>query len=103
MAEVLKRRHYSEEFKRESVRMIFESNKPTATIAESIGIDQSNLHKWKKKYAHEFVQKLDAIEDGFIKLSEYELLKQEIASIKETIEVLRNVIKKSVQHNLNLE
>ena len=49
---------------------------------------------------HEFVQKLDAIEDGFIKLSEYELLKQEIASIKETIEGRRNVIKKSVQHNL---
>jgi hypothetical protein len=103
MTEALKRRHYSDEFKRESVRMLFESNKPTSTIAEAIGIDQSNLHKWKKKYEHEFINKMTDFTNECIKMSDFQFLKQEIASIKATIEVLRNVIKKSLQYKMDLE
>jgi transposase-like protein len=103
MEKDVKRNHYNDEFKREAVKVLLKSNKPVIEMALILGVEQSVLHRWKKKYAHEFVQKLDALEDGFIKLSEYQLLRQEIASIKETIEVLRNVIKKSVQHNLDME
>ena len=103
MEKDVKRNHYNDEFKREAVKVLLKSNKPVIEMALILGVEQSVLHRWKKKYAHEFVPKMDVLEDGFIKLSEYQLLRQEIASIKETIEVLRNVIKKSVQHNLNLE
>jgi transposase len=103
MAEVFMRRHYNDDFKREAVRVLYESNKPVTTVAASIGIDQSNLHKWKQIYKHEFTEKPDAFKDENMIMSKIRSLEQEIASVKETVDVLRNVIKKSLNNKLDLD
>jgi len=88
------RNRYDEEFKRNAVRILIDSGKPVTTIASKLGIEQSNLHKWNKRYRHEFVcTPTDSTE---IQSNELISLKKEIVEIKATVETLRNIILKSL-------
>jgi transposase len=44
------KRSYTREFKIEAVRLVRTSGKTQAEIAEELGIPESNLTRWKKKY-----------------------------------------------------
>ena len=44
------RTRYSEEFKREAVRLIGTSGKPIAQIARDLGINANNLYRWRGVY-----------------------------------------------------
>ena len=44
-----KRRIYTKEFKKESVRLIVEEGRPISEVARELGTAQSLLHRWKKK------------------------------------------------------
>ena len=44
-----KRRQYTKEFKKESVRLIVEEARPISEVARELGTAQSLLHRWKKK------------------------------------------------------
>ena len=45
--------HRDEGFKREAVRILLASGRPVTSIARELGIEQSSLHRWKKRYAEE--------------------------------------------------
>ncbi len=94
LAQKKQRNRYDEEFKRNAVRILIDSGKPVTTIASKLGIEQSNLHKWNKRYRHEFIcPPSDSIE---IQSNELITLKREIVEIKATVETLRNIILKSL-------
>jgi transposase len=46
-------RHYSEEFKREAVRLLKESGKTLHEQARELGIDPTTLWAWREKIDHE--------------------------------------------------
>jgi transposase len=45
-----KRSQYTKEYKIEAVRLIFEEGRFISEVARELGIAQSLLHRWKKKY-----------------------------------------------------
>jgi transposase len=44
------RRKYTEEFKREAVRLMETSGKPIAELARDLGINDNNLYRWRGQY-----------------------------------------------------
>ena len=43
-------RSYSEEFKREAVRLMESSGKPIAELARELGLNDNNLYRWRQRY-----------------------------------------------------
>jgi transposase len=49
-----KRKRYTEEFKKDAVRMMLARGTATvASVAKKVGISQSQLHRWHERYAAE--------------------------------------------------
>ena len=45
------RNHYTEEFKKDAVRLVLSrGNRTVAEISEELGVSQSMLHRWHKRY-----------------------------------------------------
>lgn len=94
-----KKRHcYDEPFKRQMVQRLIDSADTVSTFALSTGINRTNLQKWKKMYGPELTQFPDTSNRKTIGLDEYLLLKKEVASLKDTVDNLRAVVKKSLEN-----
>lgn len=87
------RRHYEDVFKQNAVRTLLESGKPVTTVAEQLGIEQSNLHKWNKRYGEEIKRTLCDTTTGYYP-DELRTLRAEIASLQDTVETLRQIVLK---------
>jgi transposase len=48
-----KRKRYTKEFKIEAVRLLERSGRSQAEIAEELGMSESSLSRWKKKYGED--------------------------------------------------
>lgn len=44
------RKRYDEDFKKRAVRLSYSSERTVIEIAESLGINPSLLHRWRRKY-----------------------------------------------------
>ena len=44
------RRTYRREFKVEAAKLSYNSDKPVEEIAESLGVSQSSLNRWRREY-----------------------------------------------------
>jgi transposase len=44
------RRTYAREFKIEAAKLSYNSDKPVEEIAESLGVSQSSLNRWRREY-----------------------------------------------------
>ena len=44
------RKSYTEEFKREAVRLMETSGKPIAQLARDLGVNDNNLYRWRGLY-----------------------------------------------------
>ena len=44
------RRTYTREFKIEAAKLSYNSDKSVEEIAESLGVSQSSLHRWRREY-----------------------------------------------------
>ena len=93
-----KRRRYDEAFKREAVRMLLESGKPAMTVARSIGIDRSNLQKWKTKFCRECAPGPVGQSCAPVGIDEFLSLKKDFDSVKETVEHLRMIVRKYLEN-----
>jgi len=49
----IERRKYTEEFKREAVRLMETSGKPVAQLARDLGIKDNNLYRWRSRYGQQ--------------------------------------------------
>jgi len=90
------RRQYSEEFKQETVRRYSTSGKPVLSFARHIGIDQSILHRWLKRY-NGCAAEESITDDNHITCTANEVrqLRREIAEVRHSVEVLRGIVEKS--------
>ena len=44
------RQTYTREFKQEAAKLSYNSDKPVEAIAESLGVSQSSLNRWRREY-----------------------------------------------------
>lgn len=85
-----KRKRYTEEFKREAVRLVEEEGYKTAEAARNLGISESMLHRWRKNDSESGSEKQ---EDG-LSQSEKEELKR-LRAENNRLKMERDILKKA--------
>lgn len=86
------RKQYSEEFKRDAIRLQETSGKSVGAIEQELGLSHNLLRQWKQRYQVNVVT--DALER-----SEVEQLKAELRQAKRELEITRqerDILKKTV-------
>ena len=86
------RKKYSEEFKREAIRLHESSGKSIGAIERELGLSHNLLRQWKERYA--INGKTDLLE-----LSEVEQLRREVLQLKRELAITeqeRDILKKTI-------
>jgi transposase len=82
------RRQYTEEFKREAVKLVVEEGPKVSEVARNLGIDRSLLERWRRQFAE------GAVADGATgSAEEKEELKHLRAEVKQ-LRIERDILKK---------
>lgn len=84
------RKNYSEEFRKEAVRLLTTSGKTQKEIADDLGVSSWTLGQWKRKARSEEPQFLSSIEAERIKQLEKEnrLLREERDILKKAMGIV---------------
>ena len=84
------RRTYTEEFKREAVRLMEMSGKPIAEIARDLGINDNNLYRWRGLYG----SRPQANTNGSVTEMEAELkrLRREVEVLRQERDILKKAM-----------
>jgi transposase-like protein len=90
------RKKYDEAFKRSVVRLHLVTRRPVSNIAALLGLEQSMLHKWKKRFQEEIQARPDGPSDGKDSKEELATLKKELFALKESFNVLKAVVQKTL-------
>ena len=86
-----KRKSYSEEFKREAVRLLVtRGERPVAEVAKGLGVSPSQLYQWQQRYAD--VAKTAINGRGETKDEELKRLRRENAILRKEKDVLKKSI-----------
>lgn len=81
---------YSDDFKKEAVRLLESTGKPKTTIEKELGITHGLLGRWQKRF------QINSVTDE-LELSEVEQLKAELRAMKRELErtrMERDILKK---------
>lgn len=89
----IERRKYTEEFKREAVRLMESSGKPIAELARDLGINDNNLYRWRSVYGREVqsssTSSVSEMETELKRLQrENEVLRQERDILKKAMSIV---------------
>jgi transposase len=87
-----KKKSYSDEFKRDAIRLQDTSGKTVAAIERELGLSHNLLRQWKKRY------QVDD-ETNELERSEIEQLKAELRQAKRELEIVRqerDILKKTI-------
>ncbi|HEX2956495.1 MAG TPA: transposase [Chitinispirillaceae bacterium] len=87
------RKRYDDAFKQDAVRTLVQSGRPVTSVAEELGIEQSNLHKWYKRFGTDIKANLSN-QTGASTPEELKSLREEVASIRDTLETMRVIVLK---------
>lgn len=89
----MQRRHYSTEFKQQMVNELLESQLPVSVFAKKHLIEHSILHRWLQKNRESTIEvsKLPSQQKN-----EIQQIRKELAAVKQSVNALRNVIRKSL-------
>jgi transposase len=86
------RKHHSEEFKKEAVRLVIQSGRKVKQVAEELDLNYWTIKEWIKKYGKQEHANLVA---GGLKMTpeeEVRLLKKELADVAEERDILKKAI-----------
>jgi transposase len=89
---IMNHRTYSEEFKKEAIRLAESSGKRVGEIERELGLPHGIIRKWQRRFAVNPVT-------NTLELSEVEQLKAEMRVLKRELEVARmerDILKKTV-------
>jgi transposase len=86
------RKRSSEEFKRETVRLLIQGGRKIKQVAEELGINYWTLKGWLEKYGKQ--EQADLVSKGLKMTPEEEnrLLKKELADVAEERDILKKAI-----------
>ena len=83
------RRRYDEEFKREAVRLTYESGRTVAQVARDLGMDENNLWRWRRKFSSSGGEKK---EPGESAEAEVKRLRRELSRVTEERDILKKAL-----------
>lgn len=91
------RRFYGAEFKQNAVNLLLSSEKSTKEIADDLGIDYYNLHRWKLEFMQEQpekIQKKSETPDEKIRRLEQEVknLNKQVHNLEEERDILKKAM-----------
>lgn len=87
---VAERRKYTEEFKREAVRLMETSGKPIAELARDLGINDNNLYRWRGLYGS---QALDNPNGSVAEMAaELKRLRREVEVLRQERDILKKAM-----------
>lgn len=83
------RRQYDEEFKREAVRLSYESGRTVAGVARDLGMNENNLWRWRRKFSpsDQSVGSSDTPTE-----SEVKRLRRQLARVTEERDILKKAL-----------
>ena len=87
-----KKKQYSDEFKREAIRLQESSGKTVAEVERELGLSHNLLRQWKKRF--QVNENTNSLE-----LNEVEQLRQELRQVKRELEIVqqeRDILKKTI-------
>ena len=86
----VERRHYTEEFKREAVRLMETSGKPISQIARDLGVNDNNLYRWRGLYGSQY----QSTPNGSVSEMEAELkrLRREVEVLRQERDILKKAM-----------
>jgi transposase len=87
---MIKKKQYTDEFKREALRLLESSGKPVATLERELGLSHGLLRGWRKRFRV-------SASNGSLELSDVERLKAELRRVKRELEIVqqeRDILKK---------
>lgn len=85
------RRQYSEEFKRETVRLIESSGKRVAEIARDLGVNGNIVYRWRRQFGQEATSQSHGRSKVELE-AEVKQLRRENAVLRQEREVLKKAI-----------
>ena len=80
------RKKYTEEFKLSAVKMIVEEGRSVREVAQSLDVNETTLHSWKRKLTSEETTAPDKLTS---KDEEIRRLRRELANAKKDQEILK--------------
>jgi transposase-like protein len=89
------RKKYSDDFRQKVVREFIESKQTMSVFSQKMGIDNSMLSRWIKKYWNECGTVPVVISGEKNCVEEVIALKKELASIRETVTVLQKILERT--------
>jgi len=82
------RRVYTLEYKLEAVKLIVEKGLSTRQVADQLGVEISNIRRWKKKYG---TQSLENVPSVSAEMKEIKRLQDQVWQLK----IERDILKKA--------
>lgn len=86
----IERRKYTEEFKREAVRLMESSGKAIAELARDLGINDNNLYRWRGLYGS---QAQDSTNGSVVEMeAELKRLRREVEVLRQERDILKKAM-----------
>lgn len=87
-----KQRRFSREFKQEAVRLIEESGKSVADIAEDLGVSDNSLYRWRQEFRRDGEQAFPG--KGHLKADDEYVrrLERELKIVKQERDILKKAV-----------
>lgn len=93
----IERKRYDNDFKLKAVRTLLKSGRPVCEVADEFGLDFSMLYRWKNRYAKEVGISINGgNEKEHSQSEEIASLRKDINKMQESLDVLKNVLRKTL-------
>ena len=83
---------YTQEFKREAVRLAQTSGKPIAQVARELGISDISIHQWRKELAEHGHEAFPGSGHQTAQEEEMRQLKRELERVRQERDILKKAI-----------
>jgi transposase len=84
-----KRKKYTSEFKREAVRLMEISEKPSSDVARQLGVRRNQLYKWKEQMDKRGAEAFPGMGRRSAQGDEVARLRRELERVKEERDILK--------------
>ena len=84
-----KRKQFTSEFKREAVRLMERSGKPSSDLARELGVRRNQLYKWKEQLDKRGTKAFPGAGRHRGKADEVTRLRRELEKVKEERDILK--------------
>ncbi len=84
-------KRYSEDFKRDTVQLMENSEKPVAQISREMGVNTSQLYKWRRRYGKKQEERSNNGSGEELE-SEVKRLRREVLRLEQERDILKKAI-----------